>query len=106
MSGHCDCDSGWEGEACDVKSCDPRCHQHGDCVDGSCVCMQGWGGRHCTLDECPDACSGHGICSNISATLTWSCHCSAGWSGADCSIQLEMVCDDKLDNDNGIIQLL
>ena len=87
-----------------MKSCDARCHLHGACVDGSCVCMQGWGGTHCTLDGCPNACSGHGLCTNSSAGLSWSCLCEEGWSGADCSVQLEMVCDDKLDNDEGKVE--
>ena len=33
--------------------------------------------------------------------MIWRCECEADWSGDDCGVELEGVCDDGIDNDNG-----
>ena len=94
-----ECEAGWAGEDCSTKLCDPRCSLHGECLLGECVCQPGWSGAHCTLDGCPRACSGHGTCSKEGER--WSCSCQPSWTGSDCSVQLETMCSDGLDNDDG-----
>ncbi|KAK0097058.1 hypothetical protein PV326_003446 [Microctonus aethiopoides] len=96
--GRCKCHDGWTDTKCDQKPCDPRCAANGQCKNGTCVCSQGWNGRHCTLPGCENSCSRHGICTLQDGE--YSCACSVGWAGRDCSIELEMECNDELDNDN------
>ncbi|XP_024941633.1 teneurin-a isoform X3 [Cephus cinctus] len=95
--GRCKCHDEWTGTKCDQKPCDLRCAEHGQCKNGTCVCSQGWNGRHCTLPGCENGCSRHGLCTLQDGE--YSCECSTGWAGRDCSIQLEMECNDDLDND-------
>ncbi|KAF2358724.1 EGF-like domain, partial [Trinorchestia longiramus] len=73
--------------------------------NGTCVCMAGYNGRHCTIAGCPDECGdrAHGTCL-ADEDGSWYCHCEEGWDGDDCSVQLEMICDDGIDNDNDGLQ--
>lgn len=51
------------------------------------------------LAGCENGCSRHGQCTLEDGE--YKCVCIDGWSGFDCSIQLEMNCNDNIDNDNG-----
>ncbi|XP_055298195.1 teneurin-a isoform X7 [Sitodiplosis mosellana] len=97
-SGKCRCNPGYVGNLCDQLPCDARCAEHGQCKNGTCVCSQGWNGRHCTLPGCENGCSRHGQCTLEDGE--YKCVCIEGWSGSDCSIQLEMNCNDNIDNDH------
>ncbi|XP_031628947.1 teneurin-a isoform X5 [Contarinia nasturtii] len=97
-SGKCRCNPGYVGNLCDQLPCDSRCAEHGQCKNGTCVCSQGWNGRHCTLPGCENGCSRHGQCTLEDGE--YKCVCIEGWSGPDCSIQLEMNCNDNIDNDH------
>lgn len=48
---------------------------------------------------CENGCSRHGQCTLEDGE--YKCVCIEGWSGPDCSIQLEMNCNDNIDNDHG-----
>ena len=71
-------------------------------MNGTCVCMAGYNGRHCTIAGCPSECrdKDHGVCL-ANDEGQWYCSCEEGWDGDDCSVQLEMICDDGIDNDKG-----
>lgn len=51
------------------------------------------------LAGCENGCSRHGQCALEDGE--YKCVCIDGWSGSDCSIQLEMNCNDNIDNDHG-----
>ncbi|XP_048400349.1 teneurin-1 isoform X3 [Stegostoma tigrinum] len=106
LDGSCHCEKGWGSLNCDQHECHPRCTEHGKCKDGKCQCSPGWEGEHCTVAQhldnvvkegCPGLCNGNGRC-----TLDqngWHCVCQGGWSGLGCNVIMELVCDDKRDND-------
>ncbi|XP_048461254.1 teneurin-1-like [Rhincodon typus] len=106
LDGSCHCEKGWGSLNCDQHECHPRCTEHGKCKDGKCQCSPGWEGEHCTVAQhldnvvkegCPGLCNGNGRC-----TLDqngWHCVCQGGWSGMGCNVIMELVCDDKRDND-------
>jgi hypothetical protein len=104
------CKNGWSGMNCMQAvpySCDPRCNQHGLCVNGTCICSPGYQGRNCEINSCPNACSSNGICEksneyNYYSNTRYHCVCNPGWTGKACEIAIEMFCNDDLDNDNGI----
>lgn len=48
---------------------------------------------------CENGCSRHGQCTLEDGE--YKCVCIDGWAGHDCSIQLEMNCNDNIDNDHG-----
>mmetsp|Transcript_95609 Transcript_95609/g.274425 ORF Transcript_95609/g.274425 Transcript_95609/m.274425 type:complete len:1124 (+) Transcript_95609:115-3486(+) len=76
----CDCDDGWEGDACDMPACPSDCNSNGMCVMGKCVCNAGFQGVSCDQLRCPDDCSGSGYC------FEGACHCSSGFGGANCAL--------------------
>lgn len=51
------------------------------------------------LAGCENGCSRHGQCTLEDGE--YKCVCIEGWAGLDCSIQLEMNCNDNIDNDHG-----
>ena len=52
------------------------------------------------LAGCDGGCSKHGQC--VLEDNVYKCVCAKGWDGYDCSVSLELICDDEIDNDNGI----
>ena len=53
--------SGWEGDLCDVPTCDFIC-AHGECTaPQTCTCEPGWGGPDCSELNCPADLNGDGI---------------------------------------------
>ncbi|CAB3403586.1 unnamed protein product [Caenorhabditis bovis] len=96
--GVCQCWNGWNGLNCDQLECAIGCRQHGKCEDnGTCSCEKGWNGENCQLQGCPNGCSGKGECV---MNGEWTCKCQSGTTGPDCSMNIEMHCDDGLDNDS------
>ena len=103
---HCECGDGWDGELCQLKTCDhpDSCVQ--DNIDKctyskelgpTCHCKDGFTGRHCEdVIEVPDLCSkaeyndcnNHGSCSIVDDLPT--CACEEGWTGKTCQY---MNCD-------------
>ena len=73
----CKCESGWSGSDCSRNDncldkactvcrngfgglfcldrtplrCDPRCNEHGVCMNGTCTCSPGYHGRHCDISK-------------------------------------------------------
>ena len=88
-SGHvyvCECQAGWEGDACGVKidDCQFLECQHGWCVDlgegvAACVCKPGWYGDTCadSINTC-DEIECQGVCE------AGICKCSGGMVGINC----------------------
>ena len=100
---HCDCQEGWEGDACTaVKKCHPKnihksilqdnlesdnpdngCNGHGTCIDSTCKCDASYTGVFCKL-HCPN-CQHEGYCDrNITHAKNGQCVCAVGWKGNFC----------------------
>jgi len=87
----CNCEEGWEGPACDVRTCDSICDsQRGSCLDGFCICRPGYssvdGRNDCAFMGCPEDChkaDGLGFCDNNKGV----CVCKKGYSGVDCGTE-------------------
>ncbi|KAA0165508.1 hypothetical protein FNF31_01853 [Cafeteria roenbergensis] len=92
--GKCDCDSGWAGDACQLRTCPAGCSGNGECdtSTGSCTCSKGFYGPDCSQQRCPGLvelddpdlpqveCHGHGDCD----TATGKCSCRHPWLGEGC----------------------
>ena len=95
------CKNGYTGLNCVTKvplSCDSRCNGHGLCLNGTCSCSPGYQGRNCDINSCPKGCNTNGVCERL-ANNKYQCVCSPGWTGKACDVQIEMVCNDDIDND-------
>lgn len=89
--------------------------QNGIIDNGSCVCDRGWNGRLCGFQGCPNDCGGsdRGECTQVTSpgqvtsdsettdSSYWQCQCLPGFTGLDCGQELEMSCNDGIDNDRG-----
>ncbi|XP_064416217.1 tenascin-N [Latimeria chalumnae] len=97
QSCRCECEAGWEGDDCSVRSCPNGCSDRGRCVDGRCVCDEGYAGVACSELLCPGNCGGHGRC------LRGECQCDPGFTGVDCGKKLcPKDCSDHGDCANGV----
>uniref|UniRef100_A0A7E4UXI7 Neurogenic locus Notch protein n=1 Tax=Panagrellus redivivus TaxID=6233 RepID=A0A7E4UXI7_PANRE len=115
---HCQCESGWKGDRCDVDidecalahSSAPLCGL-GSCENtpGSyvCHCPPGFVGAHCEITH-SGACRGHpclnnGRCQkgyNVSTHRTFTCHCPEGFTGELCEKNID-DCTDVMDEVTG-----
>ena len=96
----CQCNTGWEGELCNM----PNCDNDAACVAENsvptkcsfqqdrgviCHCKEGFTGHKCEdeTDLCQkseyNSCHNHGTCSMIDGMPT--CTCEAGWTGITCA---------------------
>ncbi|KAM9309859.1 N-acetylglucosamine-1-phosphodiester alpha-N-acetylglucosaminidase isoform 2-T2 [Pholidichthys leucotaenia] len=48
VDGHCRCQKGWQGTACDTMECQFDCGPHGYCTANGCICDAGWRGMNCS----------------------------------------------------------
>ncbi|XP_034029805.1 N-acetylglucosamine-1-phosphodiester alpha-N-acetylglucosaminidase [Thalassophryne amazonica] len=95
VGGHCQCQKGWQGHACDTQMCQTQtCGPHGNCTSNGCVCDAGWRGENCSR-ECDPGFYGHGCnqtctCANGASCnpVHGQCTCLAGFRGNSC----EQVC--------------
>ncbi|KAM4615128.1 protein crumbs homolog 2a [Polymixia lowei] len=99
----CVCDSGWEGEQCqiDTDDCTSGPCVHGSCKDSlagfECHCHQGYAGQLCDedLDECEHhACEHGGMCKD--GPNMYTCICPSDYRGPLCQweyppVQCDMV---------------
>lgn len=96
----CECNTGWEGELCNM----PNCDNDAACVAENsvptkcsfqqdrgviCHCKEGFTGHKCEdeTDLCGkgeyNSCHNHGTCSMVDGMPT--CTCEAGWTGITCA---------------------
>ncbi|KAM9723892.1 N-acetylglucosamine-1-phosphodiester alpha-N-acetylglucosaminidase isoform 1-T1 [Menidia menidia] len=91
VDGHCRCQRGWQGTACDSLVCQPpACGPHGFCTADGCVCDAGWRGNNCSQeclpgfygDRCNQTCScvNGGSCDPVHGR----CSCPPGFHGETC----------------------
>ncbi|XP_041843799.1 N-acetylglucosamine-1-phosphodiester alpha-N-acetylglucosaminidase isoform X2 [Melanotaenia boesemani] len=90
MDGHCLCQKGWHGDACDSLVCQSACGPHGLCTPNGCVCDAGWRGKNCSQecspgfygDGCNQTCScvNGGFCDPVNGR----CTCPPGFQGETC----------------------
>ena len=90
-TGHCLCDRGFTGDACDrvEAACPGNCAGHGRCDGEQCICDPGFGGRDCgraIRRVCPSSCSGRGTCHTDG-----TCTCNPGFSGRACDVLVRSV---------------
>uniref|UniRef100_A0A3B4ZNQ4 N-acetylglucosamine-1-phosphodiester alpha-N-acetylglucosaminidase n=1 Tax=Stegastes partitus TaxID=144197 RepID=A0A3B4ZNQ4_9TELE len=68
VDGHCRCQEGWQGVACDSSVCQ-TCGPHGLCLANGCVCDAGWRGKNCSQACSPGffgpACAQECHCDNL-----------------------------------------
>ncbi|KAM7334592.1 hypothetical protein ACRRTK_007912 [Alexandromys fortis] len=103
MCGHCVCNEGWSGKACncstgslsDTQPClregeDKPCSGRGECQCGRCVCYgEGrYEGDFCEYDnfQCPRT-SGF-LCNDRGRCSMGQCVCEPGWTGHSCDCPL------------------
>ncbi|KAH0518650.1 Integrin beta-4 [Microtus ochrogaster] len=103
MCGHCVCNEGWSGKACncstgslsDTQPClregeDKPCSGRGECQCGRCVCYgEGrYEGDFCEYDnfQCPRT-SGF-LCNDRGRCSMGQCVCEPGWTGRSCDCPL------------------
>ncbi|XP_022100341.1 protein jagged-1a-like isoform X2 [Acanthaster planci] len=111
--GECICDSGWDGELCNLRQCIPDCmHGHCNTSSGECICSVGWGGSLCDedLSYCRNnqPCRNGGTCAD-SENGGYTCHCTEEFTGIDCETNLSYCSNNPscrnggtcLDNENG-----
>ncbi|XP_072022586.1 uncharacterized protein [Amphiura filiformis] len=97
----CDCDYGWNGNFCDMPTCETfsYCSGNGDCVDhDKCNCFSGWKGSSCGMPDCTAVadCSRNGNC-----IAPDTCECYSEYVGSNCSVPLN--CSHLNDcNGNGV----
>lgn len=105
LRGMCQCAYGWNGPACEYKSCassngvlyehtSPNvCDGRGVCSpdSGSCSCKAPFFGETCENSKCPRDCMGKGGCDES----TGKCSCPEGWWGAACEF---VTCPDDCSN--------
>ncbi|XP_072249836.1 N-acetylglucosamine-1-phosphodiester alpha-N-acetylglucosaminidase isoform X1 [Leuresthes tenuis] len=91
VDGHCQCQKGWQGTACDSLVCQPpACGPHGFCTADGCICDAGWRGNNCSHeclrgfygDSCKQRCScvNGGSCDPVHG----HCTCPPGFHGETC----------------------
>ncbi|KAM8930607.1 tenascin-N [Pelodytes ibericus] len=78
----CQCDDGWEGPDCSIRSCPNNCAGNGKCIDGTCQCAEGYTGSDCGEKLCIPDCGRFGTC------VDGTCQCAEGYSGSDCREKL------------------
>ncbi|XP_018618589.1 N-acetylglucosamine-1-phosphodiester alpha-N-acetylglucosaminidase isoform X1 [Scleropages formosus] len=91
VRGHCVCQDGWTGPACDTPVCPPpACSSHGLCTQRGCVCDAGWTGENCS-QACPlgfygDGCKVTCTCANGATCdpVRGRCFCPPGFRGDSC----------------------
>ncbi|CAM9423451.1 unnamed protein product, partial [Choristocarpus tenellus] len=84
--GFCECDQGFEGQACDRKSCPHNCHGHGKCQSISYFAsVKDLGeGTLYTYDDVWDA------------DIMYGCNCDIGYTGPSCQLRSCPTGDDPL----------
>ncbi|XP_008281402.1 N-acetylglucosamine-1-phosphodiester alpha-N-acetylglucosaminidase isoform X2 [Stegastes partitus] len=89
VDGHCRCQEGWQGVACDSSVCQ-TCGPHGLCLANGCVCDAGWRGKNCSQVCLPgfygDGCSQTCSCNNDGSCnpIDGRCACPPGFHGDTC----------------------
>lgn len=85
-NGKCECDSGWSGDKCDIRTaCTDNCNNRGQCIRGVCECKGSYYGESCQNAYCKNNCSDKGEC----IIKTGICKCYPSYIGDDCSIKAE-----------------
>ncbi|CAJ1063109.1 N-acetylglucosamine-1-phosphodiester alpha-N-acetylglucosaminidase-like [Xyrichtys novacula] len=98
VDGHCRCQDGWQGDACDSFVCHPAaCGPHGVCTPGGCVCDAGWRGKSCSKKCLPGYygvfCRQICICFNGASCnhVSGRCRCLPGFHGNFCQCLVEKM---------------
>jgi len=86
VKGTCECDVGFEGAACERRSCDLACSGQGRCVSMA---------HHATTKD-PGVGTVFSYEANWDAEMVFGCACDAGFGGHDCSLRLCQKGDDPL----------
>lgn len=85
-TGVCACDVGFEGQACERRSCVLNCNGHGTCQSMS------W---HASRKDSGEG-TVYSYSANWDADMQYGCVCDEGYSGADCTIRECPTGDDPL----------
>ena len=87
-NGHCSCDRGFSGSACDrfeyLVGCPQNCTApNGKCFRGRCICNRGFSGDDCA-DRTPVNCSISCAANGRGECINGECVCRPGYYGTDC----------------------
>ena len=112
----CECDNGWDGELCQLKTCDhvDSCvaeHTEG-CLftkerGAMCRCKDGYTGHDCSTEPVLKTCA-HEVCvaentdrCTYTSDLGPTCHCKDGYTGRSCEIPIDLCSKAEYKNCNG-----
>lgn len=81
----CKCKPGFGGPTCQSVTCDKKCVNGGQCLDGKCACVNGWSGDLCK-EGCPQNCNGRGTCvPDNTKNNSPKCVCRRPFFGPSCA---------------------
>lgn len=94
-SGLCHCDPGFEGQACERKSCPDNCGVHGKCQSMS----------YFASVQDPGEGTVYPYRNVWDANMMYGCNCDAGYSGPSCNLRSCAIGDDPLTGTTEVSQV-